>query len=173
MHTCHMMPCSELPAAASLYHTQPTNIDTFVKHQSDWNFLITFIFIILIQKKYIKMHNYIRNESTIALLEWKLLTLLKAYLMCKFRWHDPCGVLLAWVTIMGNTWSMHPLWWDNIFLFIIASKFVKCMFLSATAHILNLFNVHAAVNEDLECMQLNAVNTAACICVKIYIVNQM
>ena len=52
-------------------HTKHTNTDCLVKQHSDRNVYITFIILILIRK--IIKKNYIRNESTIALLEEKLL----------------------------------------------------------------------------------------------------
>ena len=53
-------------------HTQHKNTDCLVKQHSDRNVHNTFIMLILIRKM-IKLQNYVRNESKIALFEGQLL----------------------------------------------------------------------------------------------------
>ena len=66
------MPLCALPAPASLHRceAQPTNYHCLVKQHSDINVNITFIMLILIKQSNKKN---VKNESTLALFEGKLL----------------------------------------------------------------------------------------------------
>ena len=83
-------------------HTQHTNTDSLVKQHSNRNIHIAFIVLILI-RKIINIKNYIKNETTVALFEVKLLKNTKSIiLILKLRWHSPLGPLVARVIVRSG-----------------------------------------------------------------------